>query len=101
MRAGHASGDTKTALRVAQLEAQLAAQTARVTELEAKMHLLSSPRQADTYSNPTFRVAQYNILAGYLGDNTQPWFMYGIELSQQERDAILSKFYEVCGTLAE
>jgi hypothetical protein len=24
------------------------------------------------------RFAQYNILAGYLGSNTEPWFLYGV-----------------------
>eukprot|EP00900_Chrysochromulina_parva_P007715 jgi/Chrpa1/16945/Chrysochromulina_OHIO_Genome00020550-RA len=35
-----------------------------------------------------FVVAQYNILAGYLGDNTQPWFLYGLDLSSERREAI-------------
>ena len=41
-----------------------------------------------------FRVAQYNILAGYLGDNRQPWFLYGIDLPEERRAAIMKKFYE-------
>lgn len=41
-----------------------------------------------------FVVAQYNILAGYLGDNTQPWFLYGLDLSSERREAIFKKFYE-------
>lgn len=42
----------------------------------------------------SFTVGQYNILAAYLGDNRQPWFLYGISCPQERRDAILKKFYE-------
>ena len=41
-----------------------------------------------------FSVCQYNILAGYLGDNRQPWFLYGIPLSTDRRSRIMTKFYE-------
>jgi hypothetical protein len=41
-----------------------------------------------------FRVAQYNILAGYLGDNRQPWFLYGPTISNERREAIMKKFYQ-------
>lgn len=53
-----------------------------------------------------FKVAQYNILAGYLGQNTQPWFLYPIpkldeprglsangEPTESRRAEILNKFY--------
>ena len=43
----------------------------------------------------TFRVAQYNILAGYLGNNTEPWFLYGGgDMPVERRDRIKRKFYE-------
>eukprot|EP00927_Polykrikos_kofoidii_P060004 TRINITY_DN55087_c0_g1_i1.p1 TRINITY_DN55087_c0_g1~~TRINITY_DN55087_c0_g1_i1.p1 ORF type:complete len:824 (-),score=170.47 TRINITY_DN55087_c0_g1_i1:41-2512(-) len=42
----------------------------------------------------TFSVLQYNILANYLGKNTQPWLLYGAEVSQELRDKIFAKFYE-------
>ena len=42
-------------------------------------------------SIPEFTVGQYNILAGYLGDNRQPWFLYGIDLSPERRSAITDK----------
>ena len=44
-----------------------------------------------------FTVVQYNILASYLGDNKQPWFMYGLPegaMPESRRAAIMSKFYE-------
>lgn len=37
-------------------------------------------------------VGQYNILAGYLGNNTEPWFLYGVELSDERRSEIMQKF---------
>ena len=44
-----------------------------------------------------FTVAQYNILAAYLGDNRQPWFLYGLPngaLTEERRHGIMKKFYE-------
>lgn len=41
-----------------------------------------------------FIVAQYNVLAGYLGDNRQPWFLHGLDISPRRRDRIMKKFYE-------
>jgi len=49
---------------------------------------------ASEHDSVSFKVAQYNILAGYLGDNRQPWFMYGVDLTQERRAAIMTKFYE-------
>ena len=43
---------------------------------------IASLRVATTHTDQ-FRVAQYNILAGYLGDNRQPWFMYGIPITEE------------------
>eukprot|EP00977_Amphora_coffeiformis_P022071 scaffold10368_cov180-Amphora_coffeaeformis.AAC.4 len=44
---------------------------------------------------PSFIVAQYNVLAGYLGDNRQPWFLHGLlDLPLERRNRILHKFYE-------
>lgn len=43
---------------------------------------------------PAFTVKQYNILAGYLGQNTQPWFLYGKDLSKSERELMMKRFYE-------
>ena len=37
---------------------------------------------------------QYNILAGYLGENMQPWFMYGIDVPAERRGRIIAKFYQ-------
>ena len=42
-----------------------------------------------------FTVCQYNILASYLGDNKQPWFLYGIPgLTEERRAQIMEKFYQ-------
>jgi len=36
-----------------------------------------SNTEASRCTDRTFRAAQYNILASYLGSNTEPWFLYG------------------------
>ena len=42
-----------------------------------------------------FTVCQYNILASYLGDNKQPWFLYGCpDMNEGLRERITAKFYE-------
>eukprot|EP00928_Gymnodinium_smaydae_P023598 TRINITY_DN19417_c0_g1_i1.p1 TRINITY_DN19417_c0_g1~~TRINITY_DN19417_c0_g1_i1.p1 ORF type:complete len:250 (-),score=69.80 TRINITY_DN19417_c0_g1_i1:88-837(-) len=43
---------------------------------------------------PTFSIAHYNILAGYLGNNREPWFLYGVDLTRERRDAVLRKHGE-------
>lgn len=35
-----------------------------------------------------FTVGQYNILAGYLGNNMEPWFLYGVNMPDERRRAI-------------
>ena len=48
-----------------------------VRELQEKVHELQAEQQALWASQSVvFTVAQYNILASYLGDNRQPWFLY-------------------------
>eukprot|EP00746_Dinoflagellata_sp_MGD_P086517 gnl/MRDRNA2_/MRDRNA2_34249_c0_seq1.p1 gnl/MRDRNA2_/MRDRNA2_34249_c0~~gnl/MRDRNA2_/MRDRNA2_34249_c0_seq1.p1 ORF type:complete len:804 (-),score=155.91 gnl/MRDRNA2_/MRDRNA2_34249_c0_seq1:85-2496(-) len=42
----------------------------------------------------TFVAAQYNILANYLGLNTQPWLLYGADIDKERREEICQKFYE-------
>ena len=42
----------------------------------------------------TFRVAQYNILAGYLGNNREPWFLYGVDMPEERRERIKRNFYQ-------
>ena len=62
----------------------------RIEELEHK-----AERQAKQLhslqkgQDPAFTVAQYNILASYLGSNTQPWFMYGIDMPEDLRATII------------
>lgn len=42
----------------------------------------------------TVSVLQYNILASYLGRNTQPWFLYGADISNDVRENIFNRYYE-------
>mmetsp|Transcript_47229 Transcript_47229/g.102832 ORF Transcript_47229/g.102832 Transcript_47229/m.102832 type:complete len:701 (+) Transcript_47229:46-2148(+) len=39
-----------------------------------------------------FSVLQYNILAGYLGDNCMPWFLYGAKISPALRKDVLALY---------
>jgi len=38
-----------------------------------------------------FSVGQYNILAGYLGNNMEPWFLYGVDMPAKRRKAIFKQ----------
>lgn len=42
----------------------------------------------------SFTVGQYNILAGYLGNNMEPWFLYGVDMPPERRAAIVAKHGE-------
>jgi len=40
----------------------------------------------------TVSVMQYNILASYLGKNTQPWFLYGADIEPEAREKVFKLF---------
>lgn len=73
-------------------QAEVASQhTGRAPQRSTAAEAGSLPPRA---SPPDFVVVQYNILAGYLGDNRQPWFLYGIPISPERREQIMRKFYQ-------
>lgn len=74
--------------RVACLEEQLHRQATQLQEMAQAMACV----QRDC--TRTVSVLQYNILASYLGRNTQPWFLYGADCRPEEREQIFAKFYE-------
>lgn len=86
--------------RVSQLEDTCRSQAAIVSKLEStcisqatminQMQQLVNQLQKDAIS--TVSVLQYNILASYLGKNTQPWFLYGADIDPEKRKLILRKF---------
>lgn len=41
-----------------------------------------------------FVAVQYNILASYLGNNGNPWFLLPVNLTETERAAIVARYYE-------
>lgn len=47
----------------------------------------------DSDEGATFLVKQYNILAGYLGNNMEPWFLYGLDANESRRAAIMAAHY--------
>ena len=68
----------------ASLEQQVCDLRSQVSELTARLSRLSL----------RFSVAQYNILAGYLGNNTEPWFLYGVDMPHERRAQIIAKHGE-------
>ena len=61
--------------RMQRLEERLAAgeerARARISELEERLTVVEKRARV------CIRVAQYNVLASYLGNNREPWFLYG------------------------
>jgi mRNA deadenylase 3'-5' endonuclease subunit Ccr4 len=41
----------------------------------------------------TFTVFHWNVLASYLGKNTNPWFLHGIQLDATKRSLIFERYY--------
>mmetsp|Transcript_100695 Transcript_100695/g.285368 ORF Transcript_100695/g.285368 Transcript_100695/m.285368 type:complete len:641 (+) Transcript_100695:152-2074(+) len=77
-----------TGQRLLLLEQLVEDQAQRIRELE--MGLATVQRDC----RRTVSVLQYNILASYLGQNTQPWFLYGTDISRELRDRILVRYNE-------
>jgi len=46
---------------------------------------------SERVATSSLTVTHYNILAGYLGDNTSPWFLYGANLTREERAVLMSR----------
>jgi len=66
------------------LEEKVAQLTEQVADLTARL----------SRHGLRFSVAQYNILAGYLGNNTEPWFLYGVDMPPERRKQIVKKHGE-------
>ena len=62
---------------VAELQAQLLGWRGQLLALKERVDMQHT-QIAAVWSSQTvvFTVCQYNILASYLGDNKQPWFLY-------------------------
>lgn len=56
--------------------------------------LVVSPVAAIADTAVAFTVAHYNILASYAANNRNPWFLMPLNLSSQERAAIMARYYE-------
>mmetsp|Transcript_13001 Transcript_13001/g.29507 ORF Transcript_13001/g.29507 Transcript_13001/m.29507 type:complete len:382 (+) Transcript_13001:73-1218(+) len=44
-------------------------------------------------SSGEIRFAHYNILASYLGKNSEPWFLLPLNISSEFRDSLLTRYY--------
>mmetsp|Transcript_3226 Transcript_3226/g.7598 ORF Transcript_3226/g.7598 Transcript_3226/m.7598 type:complete len:615 (-) Transcript_3226:107-1951(-) len=74
--------------RVQRLEELTEKQATVVSELrEALVVVMRDARR-------TVSVLQYNILASYLGNNTKPWFLYGVDITPEVREAIFERYHE-------
>lgn len=74
--------------RMQRLESLVQAQALQLEELRQTLGCVRRDARC------TVSVLQYNILASYLGRNTQPWFLYGAEISNEVRAEIFQKYYE-------
>jgi len=74
--------------RVLQLEDLATRQAAQLRQMQQTLSCV----QRD--GRRTVSVLQYNILASYLGRNTQPWFLYGADITPEERQMIFMKYNE-------
>ena len=45
-------------------------------------------REREKERVPVTVCGRYNILAGYLGNNMEPWFLYGVNMPDERRRAI-------------
>ena len=81
---GQPKGETAQGTEMAKLQAHVAELTAQVAGLHARL----------ARHGLRFSVAQYNILAGYLGNNTEPWFMYGVDMPPERRAQVIAKHGE-------
>ncbi|CAE8705895.1 unnamed protein product, partial [Polarella glacialis] len=79
--------DSALQSRVIELESQLKRQSCQMREIERALCAVQKDGQR------TVSVLQYNILASYLGMNTKPWFLYGADISSDEREDVFKRFY--------
>lgn len=75
---------------------------ASVSDLARRLARLES-RMADLerVAPKEFRVVHYNVLAEQYGSNFNPWFLYGANVTPEERDELLQRFYASNGKSAK
>ncbi|CAE8624788.1 unnamed protein product [Polarella glacialis] len=76
-----------TALRTELREAQQDLMACRAQGLAAQQEL-KALRSALKRHAVEFSVGQYNILAGYMGNNMEPWFLYGVDMPEERRKSV-------------
>jgi hypothetical protein len=69
---------------VATLTKQVSELTLQVSSLAARLSRMQT----------RFSLGQYNILAGYLGSNMEPWFLYGVDMPEERRALVHAKHRE-------
>eukprot|EP00929_Paragymnodinium_shiwhaense_P023109 TRINITY_DN14552_c0_g2_i2.p1 TRINITY_DN14552_c0_g2~~TRINITY_DN14552_c0_g2_i2.p1 ORF type:complete len:578 (+),score=119.31 TRINITY_DN14552_c0_g2_i2:89-1822(+) len=63
-------------------------------ELELQKKQVTSLSDQLKRQYPQFTMGQYNILAGYLGNNMEPWFLYGVDMPPERRKRVNAKHGE-------
>lgn len=84
----HKSKEGRLEARLREVESLVTKQADHIQSLEKA--LASVQRDC----RRTVSVLQYNILASYLGRNTQPWFLYGSDISPEDRKRVLERYME-------
>ncbi|CAJ1452123.1 unnamed protein product, partial [Effrenium voratum] len=79
---------THTDLRRLLSELQLSAEDERERQLKEARREVLALKNVLRRQPLEFTVGQYNILAGYMGNNMEPWFLYGIDMSEARRKEV-------------
>mmetsp|Transcript_79872 Transcript_79872/g.185457 ORF Transcript_79872/g.185457 Transcript_79872/m.185457 type:complete len:681 (-) Transcript_79872:192-2234(-) len=79
---------TAQARAIEELQRRCSAHTAALTQVNSRLS------QIDRDQPLVFTAMQYNILADYLGNNMQPWLLYGANIASERRQQIMHRFYE-------
>ncbi|CAJ1361455.1 unnamed protein product [Effrenium voratum] len=83
-----AASATHTDLRRLLSELQLSAEDERERQLKEARREVLALKNVLRRQPLEFTVGQYNILAGYMGNNMEPWFLYGIDMSEARRKEV-------------
>jgi Ca2+-binding EF-hand superfamily protein/mRNA deadenylase 3'-5' endonuclease subunit Ccr4 len=87
-----ALGLDSTALGSEQVQPQSVEANKLRAELQDARQELDAIRSLAKRQPFTFTVGQYNILAGYMGSNMEPWFLYGVDMPEERRAQIFKMF---------
>eukprot|EP00913_Durusdinium_trenchii_P024712 g23196.t3 len=82
------SDEARADFRAAKEDAEGGAAGQRLTSRMRRWNPLARVTRRHVRRPFEFTVGQYNILAGYVGNNMEPWFLYGVDMPDARRRAI-------------